>query len=139
MAFKSDLSYWKPSLQGAFCPAAVTSPIGICEVVSVGATDELPYVFELGGGHRLSFSVSSSHEINLVLCDESAYDEWVDRGLQWEHPLHTILTLRHSCQHSLEFKTDQDGTLIAILINLADRPVQAVVAANVLDSSGKPC
>lgn len=116
-----------------------TIPIGICEVISVEASDELPYVFEIGAGQRLSFSVSSSHEIDLVLCDELAYDDWVDGGLESEHPARTILALRHACQHSLEFGTDQDGAIIAILINLADCPVQAIVAANVLNSSGKPC
>jgi hypothetical protein len=68
--------------------------------------------------------------VDLVLCDESAYDEWVDGGLRTEHPARCILTLRHACQHSLEFRPDQDTTLIAIIINLADRPVQAVVAAH---------
>ena len=58
---------------------------------------------------------------------------------QTEHPDDAILTLRHACQHSLEFRPEQDTTLIAIIINLADRPVHSVVAANVLDSAGRPC
>jgi hypothetical protein len=111
---------------------------GICEVISVGPCDELPYVFEISGGHKLSFSLTASHEVDLVLCDESAYDDWVDGGLQTEHPASAILTLRHACQHSLEFRPDLDTTLIVIIINLADRPVQSVVAANVLDSAGRP-
>ena len=112
---------------------------GICEVIGVGPCDELPYVFEISGGQKLSFSLTASHEVDLVLCDESAYDDWVDDGLQTEHPANAILTLCHACQHSLEFRPELDTTLIAIIINLADRPVQSVVAANVLDSAGKPC
>jgi hypothetical protein len=103
---------------------------GICEVISVGPCDELPYVFEISGGQKLSFSLTASHEVDLVLCDETAYDEWVDGGLQTEHPARCILTLRHACQHSLEFRPDQDTTLIAIIINLAERSAQAVVAAD---------
>jgi hypothetical protein len=112
---------------------------GICEVISIGACDELPYVFEISGGQKLSFSLTASHEVDLVLCDEPAYDKWVDGGLQTEHPTNAILMLRHACQHSLEFRPEQDTTLIAIIINLADRPVQSVVAANILDSAGRPC
>ncbi|MBX7135094.1 MAG: hypothetical protein K1X67_20705 [Fimbriimonadaceae bacterium] len=104
---------------------------GICEVISVGPCDELPYVFEISGGQKLSFSLSASHEVDLVLCDESAYDEWVDGGLQSEHPGDCILALRHARQHSLEYRPDQDTTLIAIIINLGGNPVQAVVAAHV--------
>ena len=111
---------------------------GICEVISVGGCDELPYIFEIVGGQKLSFSLTASHEVDLVLCDEGAYDEWVDAGLQTQHPEEALLTLRHACQHSLEFRPEQDTTLIAIIINLADRPVQSVVAANVLDSAGRP-
>ena len=112
---------------------------GICEVISVAAFDELPYVFEINGGQKLSFSLTASHEVDLVLCDESAYDNWVDGGLHTEHPADAILTLRHACQHSLEFRPEQDTTLIAIIINLAESSVQSVVAANVLDSAGRPC
>ena len=80
---------------------------GICEVISVGAFDELPYVFEINGGQKLSFSLTASHEVDLVLCDENAYDGWVDAGLQTEHPADAILTLRHACQHSLEFRPER--------------------------------
>ena len=113
--------------------------LGICEVISVGPCDELPYVFEISGGQKLTFSVTASHEVDLVLCDESTYDAWVDGGLQTEHPANAMVTLRHARQHSLEFRPKQDTTLIAIIINLADRAVQSIVAANVLDSAGRPC
>lgn len=106
---------------------------GICEVVSVGPCDELPYVFEVSGGQKLSFSLTASHEVDLVLCDEEAYDEWVDGGLETEHPTQCILMLRHACQHSLEFRPDRHKTLIAIVINLANRPVQSIVAARLPD------
>jgi hypothetical protein len=135
--FKSDLSFFDSWLSPEPFPPVEHLAFGICEVISVGACDELPYVFEVSGGQRLSFSLSASHEVDLVLCDERAYDEWVDAGLQTEHPLDPILMLRHACYHSLEFKPEQDTTLIAIIINLADQPVQSVVAANVLDSTGR--
>src|SRR4051794_16534185 len=93
---------------------------GICEVVSVGACDELPYVFEISGGQKLLFSLTACHEVDLVLCDEVAYDAWVDGGLQTEHPEEALLTLRRACKHSLDFRPEQDTTLIAIIINLGD-------------------
>jgi hypothetical protein len=139
MPLRSDLSALD---LGFFAePGQVTEhqAFGICEVISVGAYDELPYVFEISGGQRLSFSLSASHEVDLVLCDERAYDEWVDSGLTTEHPREAILMLGHDCHHSLEFRTEQDTTLVAIIVNLADRAVQSIVAANVLDSTGKLC
>ena len=139
MPLKSDLSAFDP---GFFVePGQVTEhqAFGICEVISVGACDELPYVFEISGGQRLSFSLSASHEVDLVLCDERAHDEWVDNGLTTEHPLETILMLRHDCHHSMEFKPEADTTLVAIIVNLAKRPVQSNVAASVVNYTRKPC
>lgn len=139
MASKSDICSFDLWVDAESARSGENFAFGICEVISVGASDELPYVFEISGGQKLSFSLTASHEIDLVLCDESAYDGWVDGGLQTEHPANAILTLRHACHHSLEFRPEQDTTLIAIIINLADRPMQSVVAANVLDSAGRPC
>ena len=139
MASKSDTFLFDPWVSPESTPFGQELAFGICEVVSVGPWDELPYVFEISGNQKLSFSLTASHEVDLVLCDESGYDDWVDGGLQTEHPVDAILNLRHSCQHSLEFRPEQDTTLIVIIINLADRPVQSVVAASVLDSDGRPC
>ena len=139
MASGPDVFPFNLWVSGESLTAGQHLAFGICEVISVPPCDELPYVFEISGGQKLSFDLTASHEIDLVLCDERAYDEWVDGGLRTEHPANAILTLRHACQHSLEFKPEQDTTLIAIIINLADRPVQSVVAANVLDSAGRPC
>ena len=107
---------------------------GICEVVTVPANDELPYVFEVTGGQKLVFSISSSDEVDLVLCEEDAYDDWIDAGFETEQPLEALLVLRHGTKHSLEFMADCDSVLVAILINTAEQFVEAVVAANVLDS-----
>ena len=129
MRFNADQLFSDPRLeleQPLFDDAVAP---GICEVVSVGPCDELPYVFEINGGQKLSFSLTASDEVDLVLCDEGAYDEWVDGGLQTEHPAHCILALRHACQHAIEFRPECDMMLIAIIINLSDCPVQSAVAA----------
>lgn len=139
MASRPDILSFDSWVSAESLAAEQQVAFGICEVVSVSACDELPYVFEISGGQKLSFSLTASHEVDLVVCDEGAYDDWVDGGLQTQHPEEAILTLRHACQHSLEFRPEQDTTLIAIIINLADCPVQSVVAANVLDSAGRPC
>ena len=54
-------------------------------------TDELPYVFEISRGQTLFFSISSSHEVDLVLCEEGAYDDWVDAGFETDRPLEALL------------------------------------------------
>jgi hypothetical protein len=112
---------------------------GICEVISVGGCDELPYVFELARNQRLSFSVTASHEVDVVLCAEGAYEDWVDAGLPDDHPLEAILILRHGCIHSLDFRTEEDSMLVAIVINLGEEVIEAVVAATIRDSTGKLC
>jgi hypothetical protein len=73
-----------------------------------------------------------------VLCEEDAYDDWIDAGLETERPLEALLVLRQGTKHSLEFMTERDSVLVAILINTAEQFVEAVVAANVLDSMAAP-
>jgi hypothetical protein len=104
---------------------------GIWEVVTVPSADELPYVFELTAGQRLSVSLSASANIDLVLCDEAAYDCWLDSGLETEHPPNPLLALRPAEHHSLEYKAANAGSHILVLINLADAPVDVVVAATI--------
>jgi hypothetical protein len=111
------------------------SEFGICEVITVPPSDELPYVFEISRGQTLYFSLSSSHAIDLVLCEESAYDDWVDAGFETDCPLEALLVLRHGISHSLEFKPDHDTVLVAILLNYSDRAVQSIVSAAIADPS----
>jgi hypothetical protein len=110
------------------------SGLGICEVITVPPTDELPYVFEISRGQTLFFSISSSHEVDLVLCEEGAYDDWVDAGFETDRPLEALLVLRYGTNHSLEFKPDHDTVLVAILLNYAEEAVQSIVSASILDS-----
>ena len=111
------------------------SGLGICEVITVPPSDELPYVFEISRGQTLRFSLSSSHEVDLVLCEESAYDEWVDAGFETDCPLEALLVLRHGTSHSLEFKPDHETVLVVILLNYAEGAVQSIVSAGIADPS----
>lgn len=121
-------------------PQAQPGPeTGICEVISVSEWDELPYVFELARNQKLSFAVTASHEVDVVLCEEEAYESWVDAGLPADHPLKAILILQQGRSHSFNFRTEHDAMLVAIIINLGDENVEAVVAATVRDSMGKLC
>ena len=96
-------------------------------------TDELPYVFEISRGQTLFFSISSSHEVDLVLCEEGAYDDWVDAGFETDRPLEALLVLRYGTNRSLEFKPDHDTVLVAILLNYAEEAVQSIVSATISD------
>src|SRR5262245_52136489 len=102
-------------------PASATPP-GVCEVVSVPASDELPYFFEMKAGQRLVMSLSASAEIDVVLCKESAYDDWIDSGMRSEHPSNAILMSRLSQRHSFEYRAPQNGNFLVVLINLSDAP-----------------
>ena len=115
--------------------SADESGFGICEVITVAPSDELPYVFEINRGQTLYFSLSSSHTVDLVLCEEGAYDDWVDAGFETDCPLEALLVLRHGISHSLEFKPDHDTVLVAILLNYAEGAVQSIVSATVADPS----
>ena len=111
------------------------SGFGICEVITVPPSDELPYVFEINRGQTLYFSLSSSHPVDLVLCEESAYDDWVDAGFETDCPLEALLVLRHEISRSLEFKPDHNIVLVAILLNCGEEAVQSIVSATVADPS----
>ena len=135
MGFESDLAWAQPWLNSGRTATDEKIDFGICEVITVPARDELPYVFEISLGQTLFFSISSSHEIDLVLCDESAYDDWVDAGFETDRPLETLLVLRDGTSHSLQFRPDHDTVLVAILLNYAEGAVQSIVSANISDPS----
>lgn len=137
MAFDAIPFFSDSNLELELVQSELALSSGICEVISVDSCDELPYVFEVSTNQKLSFSLSASHEVDLVLCSENAYDEWVDEGLQSEHPSDCILVLRHGCQHSMEFRPDEPTTLVAIIINLSEQPVQSVVAAQLSSDAAR--
>src|SRR5438128_1351250 len=129
MQFESDCARSESWLDSG-PKVAENGAFGICEVITVPACDELPYVFEISGGQKLLFSLTSSHELDVVLCDEWAYDDWIDNGFESNNPLEALLILRHGTSHSLEFKPEGNRVLVAILVNSAEQSVDAVVAAN---------
>jgi hypothetical protein len=133
MIFESDLVWAECWLNCGPVASDEKMGFGICEVITVPASDELPYIFEISAGQKLLFSLSCSHDVDLVLCEECAYDDWVDAGFQTDRPLDALLVLRHGTSHSLEFKPESDSVLVAILINAAEQSVESVVAANILD------
>jgi hypothetical protein len=132
MGFESELQRTEPWLTSS-SGASDGNEFGICEVISVPAADELPYLFEISLGQTLLFSLSSSHEVDLVLCEERAYEDWVDSGFETDRPLEALLVLRHGTSHSLEFKPDHNTVLVAILLNYAEEAVESVVSAIILD------
>lgn len=128
-----------PDLQGAEYPriSASNPPedgIGICEVVTVPPKDDVPYVFEISQGERLLFNVTASLAFDVVLCSETAYDDWVDAEFETHQPLEALLVLRDAKTHSFEFKPDHDVVLVAILFNFSDAALESIVLTNVRKS-----
>jgi hypothetical protein len=119
-------SDWTPLPVTTETPAATE---GICELVTVPACDELPYVFELKRGERLAFSLAATANISVVLCDEPAYDEWLDSGLRSEVPADCYVVSRETKRHALSFVAPLKGVFLVVLVNAQASPADVAVTA----------
>ena len=52
----------------------------ICEAITLPAYDEIPYVFDLEEREYLEFTLRSDIPVDVLLCNASDYDRWVDSG-----------------------------------------------------------
>jgi len=104
---------------------------GILEVITIPRRDELPYVFELQRGQRLSVSTLASANLHLALCTDSAYDCWIDSGMPGLAPDECLVKVWDSPKHSLQFVPPASGAYLVVLVNSSDATVEVVVAATV--------
>ena len=52
----------------------------IGEAITLAAYDEIPYIFELEPFELLEFTLRSDVPVDVLVCNWSDYDRWVDSG-----------------------------------------------------------
>ncbi len=108
-----------------------TEPDGICEVITLPPCDELPYAFELEAGQILNVTVTSESPFELLLCDDSVYEDWMDRGspTQLPEPIHLYQPRQET--HTLKFVPPVRGHYILMLVNPWSEPIDAAFTAKI--------
>ena len=92
-------------------------PAFICEAITLPAYDELPYIFDLEAGELLEFTLRSDIPVDVLLCDASDYDRWVDSGYDPEIALLVHLEAEDVLAHTLRFTSPFPGEYAVLLMN----------------------
>jgi hypothetical protein len=99
----------------------------ICEAITVAAYDELPYMFELGLGELLEFTLRSDVPVDVLLCDSSDYHRWVDSGYDPEIAFLVHLEAEDILAYTLRFTAPVGGEYAVLLMNWTECPADVVV------------
>ena len=99
----------------------------ICEAITVAAYDELPYMFELERGELLEFTLRSDVPVDVLLCDSSDYDRWLDSGYDAEIAFSVHLEAEDVLAYTLRFTASMKGEYAVLLMNWTECPADIVV------------
>ena len=99
----------------------------ICEAITLPAYDELPYMFELELGELLEFTLRSDIPVDVLLCDASDYDRWVDSGYDPEIALLVHLEAEDTLAYTLRFTTPVPGEYAVLLMNWTECPADLAI------------
>jgi hypothetical protein len=99
----------------------------ICEAITVAAYDELPYMFELERGEILEFTLRSDVPVDVLLCDSSDYDRWLDSGYDAEIAFSVHLEAEDVLAYTLRFTASTKGEYAVLLMNWTECPADIVV------------
>lgn len=100
----------------------------ILEVLTIPAFEEMPWLFEMVRGQKLSVSAIASHEIDVVVCAEHDYDEWVESGMETDRPEYGFLESRRSNQHVLHFRSPANGLIVVLIVNPGSTDVEVAIS-----------
>lgn len=99
----------------------------ICEVVTLPAYDELPYVFALEQHERLEFTLRSDTPVDVLLCNMADYERWVDSGYDPEVALLVHLEAEDVTSYGLRFIAPRAGEYAVLLMNWTECAADLVV------------
>ena len=92
----------------------------MCEAITLGACDDLPYLFELEPDERLDLVVSSNLPIDVVVCDLEDFEHWVDSGYDPEIELPVYCEFEDVTVRTLTFNAPHRGEYAVVLMNWTD-------------------
>ena len=99
----------------------------ICEAITLPAYDELPYIFDLEQGELLEFTLRSDVPVDILLCNASDYDRWVDSGYDPEVGLLVHLEAEDVLSHTLRFTAILPGEYAVLLMNWTEHPADLAI------------
>jgi hypothetical protein len=101
---------------------------GIVEIVTIPAFEELPWLFEMRRGDRLSISLMASQAVDVVICAESDYDAWMDAGMETDRPEFGFLESSGAIQHGLQIRSPIEGLLAVLVVNPNATEVEVAIS-----------
>ena len=99
----------------------------ICEAITLPAYDEIPYIFDLERFELLEFTVRSDVPVDVLLCNATDYDHWVDSGYDPEIGLLVHLEAEDVLAHTLRFRALAAGEYAVLLMNWTDTPADLAI------------
>jgi len=99
----------------------------ICEAITLLAYDELPYMFELEEGELLEFTLRSDIPVDVLLCNASDYDRWVDSGYDPEIAFSVHLEAEDVRAYTLRFTAHLPGEYAVLLMNWTECPADLAI------------
>jgi hypothetical protein len=103
----------------------------ICEAITLPAYDEIPYIFDLERFESLEFTLRSDVPVDVLVCNASDYDRWVDSGYDPEIGLLVHMEAEDVVAHTLQLKAPMAGEYVVLLMNWAH--TQADIAIEIPD------
>src|SRR5215468_8815423 len=92
----------------------------ICEAIMLPAYDEIPYIFDLERLELLEFTLRSDVPVDVLLCNATDYDHWVDCDYDPEIGLQVHLEAEDVLAHTLRFRALATGEYAVLLMNWTD-------------------
>lgn len=99
----------------------------ICEAITLLAYDELPYMFELEQDELLEFTFRSDIPVDVLLCNASDYDRWVDSGYDPEIAFSVHLEAEDVLAYTLRFTAHLPGEYAVLLMNWTECPADLAI------------
>jgi hypothetical protein len=99
----------------------------LCEVITLQACDDLPYLFELEPQDRLDFVVSSNLPIDVMLCNFRDFEHWADSGYDPDIEVPVYCEYEDVTVQTVTFHALQRGEYAVVLMNWGDRATDVLI------------
>jgi hypothetical protein len=107
--------------------AGKTPAAFICEAITLPAYDEIPYIFDLERFELLEFTLRSDVPVDVLVCNASGYDDWVESGYDSEIGLLVHLEAEDVLTYMLRFRALAAGEYVVLLMNWTECPADLAI------------
>lgn len=99
----------------------------ICEAITLPAYDEIPYIFDLERFELLEFTLRSDSPVDVLVCNATDYDHWVDSGYDPEIGLLVHVEAEDVLAHTLRFRALAAAEYAVVLMNWTESPADLAI------------